>query len=98
MSFTRLPDADGPTYMWSLPITSRYGAMVASFAWSPPTMKKISPDTAWGCDPSIGVSMCVIVFAASAAEISSVISGLTVEQSHVTRPALPPAPMPSTPR
>jgi hypothetical protein len=40
--------AEPPTYMCSLPMISRYGVMRSSLAASPPTMKKISPDTAWG--------------------------------------------------
>src|SRR5688572_22582387 len=72
--------------------------MVSSFVRSPPTMKKISPDTACGWEPSMGVSMCTIERRASPAAASSVASGLTVEQSHVTRPAAPPAATPPAPR
>src|SRR6185295_111054 len=74
------------------------GLMVSSLACSPPTMKKISPETACGCEPSIGVSMCTIERRASPAATSSVASGLTVEQSQVTRPAAPPSATPLAPR
>ena len=57
-------------------------------------MKKISPETAWGCEPSIGVSMCTMPRALTPAATSSVASGLTVEQSQVIRPGRPPAAMP----
>jgi hypothetical protein len=57
-------------------------------------MKKISPDTACGCEPSIGVSMCTMPRVLAPAATSSVASGLTVEQSQVTSPGRPPAAMP----
>ena len=72
--------------------------MRSTAASSPPTMKKISPDTAWGCEPSMGVSMCVMRLGRNARWTSSVASGLTVEQSHVMSPAVPPAAMPPAPR
>ena len=84
--------------MCRVPMMARYGAIVASVASSPPTMKKISPDTAWGCEPSIGVSMWVMPCPASARLRSTVTSGLTVEQSQVTRPRAPPAATPWAPR
>jgi hypothetical protein len=72
--------------------------MRGSFAPSPPTMKKISPATACGWEPSMGVSRWEIPRGASVRCTSSVTSGLTVEQSQVTRPDRPPAARPSGPR
>ena len=57
-------------------------------------MKKISPETAWGCEPSIGVSMCTMPRALSAGGDLERRLGLTVEQSQVIRPGRPPAAMP----
>ena len=76
----------------------RYGSTRGRAAPSPPTMKKISPETACGWEPSIGVSRWVMERPASARWISRVASGLTVEQSAVTSPARPPAATPSAPR
>ena len=54
----RLPVPDGPTYIVRPPMTSSSGSIADSASRSPPTMKKISPDSACGAEPSIGVSMC----------------------------------------
>ena len=61
-------------------------------------MKKISPDSAWGVEPSMGVSRWWIPRAVAARWTSSVAPGLTVEQSQVTRPGRPPARRPDAPR
>ncbi len=61
-------------------------------------MKKISPDSACGEEPSIGVSMCVTPRARAFSWIACDTSGLTVEQSQLTRPLRAPARMPSVPR
>jgi hypothetical protein len=79
-------------------MTSSSGWIVSSVSRFPPTMKKISPDSACGDEPSIGVSMCVRPFGAAASWIVRDTSGLTVEQSQVTRPRRAPARMPSGPR
>ena len=94
----RLPVPDGPTYMVSRPITSSIGWMAGSLSRSPPTMKKISPDSAWGDEPSMGVSMWKMPLCRAAAEIACETSGLTVEQSQVTRPGVPRATTPFGPR
>ncbi len=54
-------------------------------------MKKMSPDTACGLEPSMGVSMWVMPLALSAAATFTVTSGLTVEQSQVMSPGRPPS-------
>ena len=98
MSLTRLAMLGPPTYMCILPMISRYGAMVASRAFSPPTMKKICPSTAWGCEPSMGVSMWSTPRPLERACTAVVASGLTVEQSQVIRPARAAEAMPPGPR
>jgi hypothetical protein len=42
----RLPVPEAPTYIVRRPITSRNGWMAGIADGSPPTMKKISPDSA----------------------------------------------------
>ena len=93
-----MPVPEGPTCIVSRPITSRSGRISGIWASSPPTMKKISPDSAWGVEPSIGVSRWWIPRAFAARWTSSVAPGLTVEQSQVTRPGRPPARRPDGPR
>ena len=61
-------------------------------------MKKMSPETACGAEPSIGVSIWDTPFVARACPTASVVSGLTVDASQVTRPALASVAIPAGPR
>ncbi len=61
-------------------------------------MKKISPDSACGAEPSIGVSRWLTDRPRASAWIRCEVSACTVEQSQVTRPGRAPARRPVAPR
>src|SRR5688572_13024462 len=94
----RLPVPDGPTCIVSRPITSSSGCTAASDSRSPPTMKKTSPLSACGDEPSIGVSRWDTPRPRAAAWMRWDTSGPTVEQSQVMSPGRAPARMPAAPR